>query len=182
MSKTALIVGGTGQIGRAVAPALIADGWRVVAGQRHEAGQAPLDACVETILLDRAEPGALARAVGAGVDALIDTVAFDEGHARQLLEIEAGVGALVVISSASVYRDARGRTLDEAAQAGFPRLPEPIGEAQPTVAPGPATYSTRKAALEQALLQSARRPVTIPRPCAIQGPRSRHPCEWFFCK
>src|SRR5258707_902426 len=43
MSKTALIVGGTGQIGRAVAPALIADGWRVGARQRPQAGQAPLD-------------------------------------------------------------------------------------------------------------------------------------------
>jgi len=37
-------------------------------------------------------------------------------------------------------------------------------------------------ALEQALLQGARRPVTILRPCAIHGPGSRHPREWFFVK
>ena len=43
----------------------------------------------------------------------------------------------VVISSSSVYRDEKGRTLDEAEKNGFPDLPEPIQETQPTVAPGP---------------------------------------------
>lgn len=40
-----------------------------------------------------------------------------------------------------------GRTLDEAAQNGSPKLPDPIAESQPTVAPRDETYSTRKAAL-----------------------------------
>jgi nucleoside-diphosphate-sugar epimerase len=61
-------------------------------------------------------------------------------------------------------------------------LPEPVTEAQPTVAPGPATYSSRKIALEQTLLEGARRPVTILRPCAIHGIHSRHPREWWFVK
>jgi len=179
MARKALIVGGSGQIGRAVASRLMVQGWRVIAGQRR-----PFDALpgLETILVDREEKGSLARAVGGGVDALIDTVAYDEDHARQLLEVQGDVGAFVVISSGSVYRDAEGRTLDEAAETGFPRFPVPIGEDQPTTAPGPETYSTRKVALEQTLLQRATRPVTILRPGAIYGAGSTHPREWFFVK
>lgn len=134
------------------------------------------------VALDREAPGALGKAVGRGADAIIDTVAYDEGHARQLLALEADVGAFVVISSASVYRDAGGRTLDEASQNGFPELPVPIGEDQPTVEPGPATYSTRKVALERTLLDGAGRPVTILRPAAIHGLHSSHPREWWFVK
>ena len=98
------------------------------------------------------------------------------------MDLQTDVGTLIVISSASVYRDAEGRSLDEAASGGFPDLPVPIGEDQPTVSPGPQTYSTRKAALEQALLENSRRPVTILRPCAIHGEGSRHPREWWFVK
>jgi len=183
MSKTALIIGGTGQIGQAAARRLLAAGWRVRLAQRT-AARLPDDLAtqVETVALDRDAPGGLAGAVAGGVDALVDTIAYDETHARQLLEVEADVGTLVVISSGSVYRDAGGRTLDEARETGFPRFPLPIGEDQPTVGPGPATYSTRKVALEQALLQGARRPVTVLRPFAIHGPGSTHPREWWFVK
>jgi len=179
MTRTALIVGGSGQIGQAVGHVLVAAGWRVTSAQRHASEPVP---GVETVILDRDTPGALARAIGGGMDAVIDTVAYDTGHARQLLEVQGDVGAFAVISSASVYRDAEGRTLDEARETGFPQFPEPIAEDQPTVAPGPATYSTRKVALEQILLQEATSPVTILRPCAIYGPGSRHPREWFFVK
>lgn len=177
--RKALIIGGAGQIGRAVASRLAAEGWQVVAAQRRPFEAPP---GVESLRLDREEDGAIARAVGAGVDAVIDTVAYDDRHARQLLEVQGGVGAFVVISSGSVYCDPDGRTLDEAAQTGFPRFPVPISEDQPTTAPGPQTYSTRKVALEQALLQEASRPVTILRPGAIYGPGSSHPREWFFVK
>jgi L-aminopeptidase/D-esterase-like protein len=78
----------------------------------------------------------VAKAIGGGAGAVIDTVAYDEGHARQLLGIEEDVGAFVVISSVSIYRDDEGRTLDEAGQTGFPELPEPTPETQPTVDPG----------------------------------------------
>jgi nucleoside-diphosphate-sugar epimerase len=88
----------------------------------------------------------------------------------------------VVISSASVYRDATGRTLDESRANGFPELPEPIPETHPTVDPGPATYSTHKVALERRLLDHAHVPVTVLRPCAIHGPGSIHPREWWFIK
>ncbi len=179
MSPTALIVGGSGQIGRATAALLAVQGWRVRLAQRKPIEPPP--GC-EVIELDRDEPGALARAVGDGVDALIDTIAYDDGHASQLLEIQEDVGALVVISSASVYRDAAGRTLDEARQTGFPVFPVPITEDHPPVDPGPVTYSTRKVALERTLLDGARCSLTILRPGAVYGPGSTHPREWFFVK
>jgi len=181
--KTALVIGGTGQIGLATARNLIAAGWSVRLAQRQGA-RLPDDLAqaARIVPLDREQPGAVAKAVAGGVDALIDTVAYDEGHARQLLEVEADVGATVVISTGSVYCDDAGRTLDEAAQNGFPQFPVPITEDQPTTEPGPATYSTKKVALEQALLQGARRPVTILRPFAIHGPGSTHPREWFFVR
>jgi nucleoside-diphosphate-sugar epimerase len=87
-----------------------------------------------------------------------------------LIEVEHNVGTFVVISSSSVYRDALGKTLEEASQNGFPNLPVPIPETQPTVDPGPTTYSTRKIALEHTLFDDAATPVTILRPGPIHGP------------
>jgi nucleoside-diphosphate-sugar epimerase len=133
-------------------------------------------------VLDREQPGALAGALGSGADAVIDTIAYAADHANQLLEIEPGVGSFVVISSSSVYRDPAGRTLDKARKGGFPDFPSPLKETQPTVDPGPETYSTRKIALERQLLDQARQPVTVLRPCAIHGPHSVHPREWWFVK
>ena len=140
------------------------------------------DRDVKVVTLDRDEPGALAQALASGADALIDTVAYDRNHARQLLEVQGVLGSLIVVSSSSVYRDRRGRTLDEAAETGFPELPDPISEAQPTVEPGPANYSTREAALERVLLDEAVVPVTILRPAAVSGIGSAHPREWWFVK
>lgn len=183
MAKTALIIGGSGQIGQAAARNLLEAGWLVRLAQRTAARLADdLASQVEVVALDRETPGAVADALAGGSDAVIDTAAFDEEHARQLLAVEADVGAFVVISSGSVYSDATGRSLDEAAEGGFPDYPVPITEGQTTVAPGAATYSTRKAALEQTLLHQARRPVTILRPFAIYGPSSTHPREWWFVK
>ena len=184
MSRHAFILGGTGQIGRAVAGDLLAAGWNVTVS--HRGVRPPPEKLVErgarTVVLDRDNPGDLARALGAGADALIDTIAFDLGHARQWITVQSDVGSFVVISSASVYRDDLGRTLDEAPQNGFPELPDPIPETHPTVDPGPTTYSTRKIALERHLLDEATAPVTILRPCAIHGLGSRHPREWWFVK
>jgi nucleoside-diphosphate-sugar epimerase len=98
------------------------------------------------------------------------------------LNVQDSIGALVVVVSSSVYRDNEGRTLDEAAQNGFPEFPDPIAETHPTVTPGDATYSTRKVALEHLLLDEATIPVTVLRPAAIHGPGSIHPREWWFVK
>jgi nucleoside-diphosphate-sugar epimerase len=131
--------------------------------------------------VDRRDGQVLRQAIGGGADVLIDTVAYDAEDGHQLLEFRRHIGAVVVISSSSVYRDAQGRTLDEAAANGFPDLPDPMSEVQPTVAPGPETYSTRKVALERTLLD-ADWPVTVLRPGAIHGVGSLHPREWWFVK
>jgi nucleoside-diphosphate-sugar epimerase len=183
MTRRAFIIGGTGQIGRAVAARFLADGWQVTLSSRGQR-TVPSDLVAlgaDFVTLDREQPGSIAKALQDGADAVIDTVAYDRYHADQLLEVAGDVGAFVVISSASVYHDEEGRTLDEARESGFPDFPGPISEAQPTVAPGPETYSTRKVALERRLLDGAR-PVTIIRPCAIHGPYSSHPREWWFVK
>lgn len=184
MPRSAFILGGTGQIGRATASNLLAAGWDVSIGSR---GVRPIPDNLAAlgarlVKLDRESPDDLARALGGGVDALIDVTAYGPAEGNQLLDVQGSVGALVVISSSSVYRDGAGRTLDEAVQNGFPELPDPITEAQPTVAPSDATYSTRKVALENLLLDKARVPVTILRPAAIHGPASIHPREWWFVK
>ncbi|MBL0403555.1 NAD-dependent epimerase/dehydratase family protein [Microvirga aerilata] len=184
MTRHAFIIGGTGQIGRSTAENLLRHGWKVTVSHR---GHRPpptelMEQGLKIVTLDRDESGSLQAALGSGVDALIDTVAYDETHARQLLNIQSSVGALLVISSASVYRDDAGRTLDEARQNGFPEFTQPIKESQATVHPGPETYSTRKVALERALLDRAACPVTVLRPCAIHGPSSQHPREWWFVK
>jgi len=180
----AFIVGGTGQIGRAVASNLLEHGWDVTLLHRGRqivpAGLIERGAKVAT--LDRNEPCALAAEIRKGADAVIDTVAFTAEHGRQLVALDDTVGTFVVVSSASVYRDATGRTLDEARKNGFPDLPVPIPETHPTVSPGPETYSTRKIALENEILDHARCPVTVLRPCAISGSGSQSPREWWFVK
>jgi nucleoside-diphosphate-sugar epimerase len=184
LPRHALILGGTGQIGLALTETLLAAGWTVTVASRGQRG-VPRDLAgrgVVSVALDRDEPGALRRALGRGADALIDVTAYGPAHGRQLLDVQRDVGSLVVVSSSSVYRDVAGRTLDEAVANGFPALPDPIAETQPTVAPGDATYSTRKVALEQVLLDAAAVPVTILRPAAIHGPGSIHPREWWFVK
>jgi len=184
VSRRAFVLGGSGQIGQAVAKNLIDSGWLVTIAHRglHPLPRDLLECGATSVKLDRRSPGALARALGPGADALIDVIGFDDRDARQLLALQNDVGAFVVVSSSSVYRDAEGRTLDEAEENGFPRLPEPIPETQTTVAPGPKTYSTRKVALERALLHGAIVPTTILRPAAIHGVGSAHPREWWFVK
>lgn len=184
MARHAFILGGTGQIGHATAIDLLDHGWKVTLSCRGKVA-APEDLVargVSIITFDREQPQAFASALASGADAVIDTVAYTSDHAKQLLEVQDSVGAYVVISSASVYRDEAGRTLNQTGETGFPDFPNPITEAQATVEPGPETYSARKVALERWLLDHARKPVTVLRPCAIHGIPSVHPREWWFVK
>jgi nucleoside-diphosphate-sugar epimerase len=175
----AFIIGGTGQIGIATAEALRDAGWDVTVAHRgHRKVELP---GVRAVVADRRKPGEFEAALKDGADVVIDTVAFTPAEADQLLALRGSVGGYVVISSASVYADDRGRSLDTAAETGFPIFDGPIRETQPTIAPGPASYSTQKVALEQRLLESGAL-VTVLRPCAIHGPHSAHPREWWFVK
>ena len=184
MAKTAFLLGGTGQTGRALVPRLRDRGWSVVVASRgRRAAIEGLELDADFVTVDRADDDALRTALGHGADVLVDFVAFDAAHAEQLLALRDLVGSLVVISSASVYADGEGRTLDEATGPDdFPRLPVPISERQRTIGPGEETYSTKKVALERRLLTSDRLPVTIVRPGAIHGPGGNLPREWHFVK
>ena len=154
--------------------ALSRDGWDVTLGARNEA-----EVDFRVVTLDRDEEDALA--VADGFDLLVDVVPYEAAHAEQLLRRD--VGAIVAISSASVYADAAGRTLDEAQGSDdFPEFPVPIPETQRTVPPGDETYSTKKVRVEQILLANGRIPAAIVRPCAIYGAGDRMAREWHFVK
>lgn len=178
MASTALVIGGTGQIGVAVAQALHAAGWEVISACRglrppvhgHDG---------EVLVLDREDTPALVRAAR-GCDVVVDTVAFTPAHAHQLLQLE--VGALVVISTAAVYQGANGTYLDIVTDPdSFPDYPVPITEDWPTVDNTEATYSPLKAAMERVLLEG-HLPVSLLRAGAVHGPGSRALREWFFIK
>ena len=183
MTSQVFIVGGTGQIGRALAARFVSGGWAVTVASRSEAPSDTTAEAVQHVRLDRTQRDALAEALPDRVDALVDVVPMTVGDADQLLGVADRVGCLIAISTGSVYSDDAGRTLDEATDnSTFPRYPVPLPETQRTVAPGPDTYSARKAAVEQRLLKSAAVPVTILRPFAVHGPGSRGPREWWVVK
>ena len=176
----AVLIGGTGQIGRAAARALATSGWEVVAVSRS--GGLPeglAEIGVAAVLADRSDDTQLRAAIGDGADVVVDMVAFTRGHAEQLNGLAGLAGSLVVISSASVYADDEGRALD--GESDFPQLPVPIPESQRTAEPGDDTYSTRKVAVEQTLLAGPL-PATLVRACAIHGPGAQLPRELFFVK
>ncbi|WCN06119.1 NAD-dependent epimerase/dehydratase family protein [Streptomyces sp. M92] len=180
----AVVLGATGQIGRAAVGALARDGWEVTAVSRGGDRDAGRPGDVRVVRADREDDAALSAAVGDGCDVLVDMVAFGEGHARQLVSLAGRVGSAVVISSVSVYEDDMGRNFDTQAEPdGFPRYPVPVTEEQRTVRPGDTSYSTRKAALERELLAAGDRlPVTVLRAGAVHGPYCRTPRELYFVK
>ena len=177
-ASRAFILGGTGDVGRAIARSLVDEGWNVTVASRESAPPPEIAEAVESVHLNREDEGALD--VANGYDLVVDVVPFTVAHADQLLGLDAG--ALVAVSSASVYADDAGNTLDEAESVdAFPDLPVPIPETQRTVEPGDATYSTNKRALELRLLESGKT-AAIVRPCAIYGPGDRMAREWHFIK
>ena len=178
----ALVVG-AGQIGTAIADRLLANGWRVTVATR---GAAPLltelAGRVDHVVGDHTTAAGVAAAIGTGRDLVVDTIAFDAADAARLLVHRADVGRYLMISSASVYADGEGRTLDRSGgDGGFPCFDGSVAETQPVVDSGPATYATRKRAMELAMLDAGVA-VTVLRPCAVYGRWSRSPREWWFVK
>ncbi|MFE6281431.1 NAD-dependent epimerase/dehydratase family protein [Streptomyces sp. NPDC057877] len=179
-----MVIGATGQIGRPAVRALAEDGWQVTAASRGGGRDTSWPEGVRPLRLDRADDTALAAAIGDDCDLVVDIVAYGTGHARQLTALAGSVGSAVVISSVSVYEDDKGRNFDTQAEPdGFPEYPVPIPESQRTIAPGEASYSTGKAALERELLAATDRlPVTLLRAGAVHGPHCRTPRELYFVK
>lgn len=182
--KKAVVIGASGQIGRPTVDALVRDGWEVTAASRGGGRDEAWDEGVRTVRLDRSDDAALAAVVGDGCDLVVDMVAYDAVHARQLASLAGRVGAAVVISTVSVYEDGSGRNFDTQREpGGFPAFPVPVPENQRTIAPGETSYSTNKAALERELLVGDHEfPVTVLRPAAVHGPYSPLPRELYFVK
>ncbi|MEO1048315.1 MAG: hypothetical protein AAFW59_08295 [Pseudomonadota bacterium] len=170
MARSVAIIG-AGQIGYAAARAFQSEGWAV----RVLARSKPVwlfDGIVfeHHILGEHRAPSA---------DVVLDTIAFDEADAARF--DPAAIGRYIAISSASVYCDDQGRGF-ETPDLGFPEFDGPIAEDQRRLPPGADTYSGRKVRMEDKALALFGERATILRPCAIYGPYSRQPREWWFVK
>jgi nucleoside-diphosphate-sugar epimerase len=178
----AVIIGGRGQCGHAIGQRLVAEGWTVTATTTGPCPDPAAFPGIAWLTLDR-DNDDVARAANVDTDVVIDTVAFTRVHAEQLIALGDRIGSAIVLSTLSVYTDPQGRTLDESTdEASFPAWPLPIPEDYLTLSPSDASYSTRKAAIEDALRHRAPWPVTIVRPGAIHGSHSQHLREWYFIK
>jgi nucleoside-diphosphate-sugar epimerase len=183
----AVVLGGTGLIGRAAARRLLSAGWAVTVVGRDRS-RVPEDVAAaggRFVAADRAEPHRLAAALGAGADLLVDCLCFTAGHARSLLPLLAGVGSTVMISSKAVYVDAAGNHVNSEAA---PEFDGPVSESQPTMAPredidyrSGEGYGANKVAAERVLLDSGH-PVTVLRPSKVHGDGSTKPDTWVFVK
>jgi len=182
----ALIVGGTGPIGRATARRLLTAGWHVDLTGRDRA-RLPADISAaggKFLAADRHDDCQLLAALGHGVDLLVDCICYTAGDATQLLPLVRDAGSTVMISSKAVYVDSAGHHTNSAVA---PHFNGPIRETQPTVAPGDVDYTSRegyganKVAAEQVLLDTGL-PVTVLRPSKIHGAGARQPREWVFVK
>jgi nucleoside-diphosphate-sugar epimerase len=169
----ALILGGTGPLGRAVAARLKQDGWSVTISGR-DPGRFPAElarAGVEFRRSDRFDAAQLAAVVGPGADLVVDCACYTRSHAGLLLPLLTDVGTTVMISSKAVYVDADGNHVNSDER---PHFDGPVREDQPTMAPGDGEFDSRegyganKVAAERALLDSEH-PVTVLRASKVHG-------------
>lgn len=183
----ALILGGTGLVGRATAERLARAGWDVDVTGRDPAHmpRALSAAGVRFVPADRHDETQLAAALGDGAELLVDCICFTAADARALLPLARNAASTVMISSKAVYADERGNhsNSDEA-----PRFDGPIGETQPTMdARSDIPYESRdgyganKVAAERVLLDSGL-PVSVLRPSKIHGPGAPRAREWMWVK
>lgn len=181
VEKTALVIGGTGQIGIAAVSALADAGYRVTAAHRGSTSL-PGDARADTVVLDREDTKSL-QAAALGHDVVVDTVAYTPAHAAQLAGLAGHVGSLVVISTGTVYVGTNGSSFETATDDdSYPEFPVPLTESSPTIDDGRQTYGALKAAMERSLLAVGGLPVSILRPGAVHGPRSPKLREFYFMK
>lgn len=182
----ALIIGGTGAIGRATAYRLLSAGWGVDLVGRDPARMPPdlVAAGARFIPADRDDAGQLRAAFGAGADLLVDNACYTAEHARGVLPYARDAGSSVMLSSKAVYVDAAGNHPNSEVA---PRFEGPISESQPTMAPRDIDFNSRegyganKVAAERVLLDGGA-PVTVIRPSKVHGPGARPPREWIFVK
>jgi nucleoside-diphosphate-sugar epimerase len=179
MMPRALILGGTGAIGRATARRLLAVGWQVSLTGRDPAHM-PADLAADGARFVAADDGRQA----SDPDLLVDCVCFTADDAARLLTLASNAGSTVMISSKAVYVDDEDRHSNSAEP---PHFQGPIPETQPTLPPGGGDYQTaegygrNKVAAERVLLDSGL-PVTVLRAGKIHGAGARQPREWLFVR
>lgn len=185
--RRAVILGGTGLAGRAVARRLLRDGWRVDVTGRDRSRLATdlVDAGAAFRPVDRSDAGATARLIGTGADLLVDCLCFTAADARGLLPLLADVGSTVMLSSKAVYVDNDGNHVNSTVK---PRFTGAITEDQPTVPPDQSGaydsaegYGANKIAAERVLLDSGH-PVTVVRASKIHGEGAVPAREWVFVR
>ena len=170
MARSVAVIG-AGQIGYAAAKAFRYAGWDVRMLARSQPNWR----------LEGVEfaPHTLGDLPAPAADVVVDTIAFDEDDVARF--DPAAIGRYIAISSASVYCDDQGRGF-ETPDLGFPEFDGPIAEDQTRLPPGADTYSGRKVRMEDKALALFGERATILRPCAIYGPYSRQPREWWVVK
>ena len=184
--RRALVLGGTGPIGRATALRLLEAGWQVDVTGRDPT-RMPDDlarAGGRFVASDRADARQLEAVLGDGADLVVDCICFTAADAHLLLPLARNATSTVMISSKAAYVDAGGRhsNSDEP-----PRFDGPIRETQATLPPGAGDHTTRegygsnKVAAEHVLLESGA-PVTVLRPSKVHGVGGMRPREWVFVK
>ncbi len=182
----ALVLGGTGLIGGAVAHRLLQAGWRVDVTGR-DPGRMPAGLAADGARFtaaDRRDPEQLRAAFGTGADLLVDCACYTAADARLLLPLAQASGSAVMISSKAVYVDDQGRHSNSDAS---PEFAGPVRESQPTMAPSDIDFNSRegyganKVAAEQVLLDSGA-PVTVLRPSKVHGVGGTRPREWMFVR
>ena len=171
----ALIVGGTGLIGRATARRLLAAGWQVDLTGRDPAHlPADIAASGGTFVAGRARrPGSAPRALLATAPTCSSTASATPPMTRRaLLPLAHNAGSTVMISSKAVYVDGSGHHSNSETA---PHFDGPIRETQPTMAPGDADYNSRGLRREQSRGRAgpARQRRTGHRSPSLQDPRRR---------
>jgi nucleoside-diphosphate-sugar epimerase len=182
----ALILGGTGVVGRAIAVRLLESGWQVQVTGRDPRKFASdvTDQGGRYVLSDRRDTNQLRDVVAPGADLLVDCLCYTPHDAEQLVPFAKDAASTVVISSKAVYVDTRG---NHSNSNHSPNFGGPIHESQATVAPGDGDYHTRdgyaanKVAAEHVLMDSGA-PITVIRPSKIHGVGAVRPREWYFVK
>lgn len=182
----AVILGGTGAIGGALAARLAAADWSVdVTGRDPESmPQELIVAGVRFHQIERSEVPEIGRLVGGGADLLVDLVAYCGADVRALLPVMGSVTSPVLISSRAVYVDAEGRHLNGEEP---PWFHGPISEDTATLPPAGEDvdpfsregYAPSKVAVEHAALDSGL-PVTVIRPSKVHGRWARNPRTRLF--
>lgn len=183
----AVVLGGTGLVGRAVARRLLRAGWQVDLTGRDPT-HLPDDVAAaggRFVAAEREDTGRLRGVFGEGADLLVDCICYTAAAAEDLLPLARNAASTVMISSKAVYVDDLGNHSNSPA---LPNFPHPLRETQPTLAPrrdipyaSAEGYGPNKVAAEQVLLDSGL-PVTILRPSKIHGEGAANPREWVFVK